>query len=130
MLLPSGRVVLAVVALAALVPPPAAAQTVSGGVSGSVVDQTRQVIQGATVTLVNEQTGDTRVTTSNETGVFVFSAVRPGTYTVRIELSGFTTVERRNTVVPANESVPIGTVQLDVGGLSEAITLTSPMLTK
>jgi hypothetical protein len=119
------RLARALVTLAVLVPRLAAAQSVSGGVSGSVVDQTRQVIQGATVTLVNEQTGDTRVTISNETGVFVFSAVRPGTYTVRVELSGFTTVERRNTVVPANEQVPVGTVQLNVGGVSETITTTS-----
>jgi hypothetical protein len=110
---------------AVLLAAPVAAQSVSGGVSGTVVDQTRQVIQGATVTLVNEQTGDTRVTVSNETGVFVFSAVRPGTYTVRVELSGFTPFERRNTVVPANEQVPVGTVQLNVGTLTEAVTTTA-----
>jgi hypothetical protein len=55
----------------------------------------------------------------------VFSAVRPGTYTVRVELSGFITVERRNTIVPANEQVPLGSVQLNIGGLSETITTTA-----
>jgi len=53
-----GRItILALLWCALLVPNVAAAQSVSGGVSGSVVDQTRQVIQGATVTLVSEQTG-------------------------------------------------------------------------
>lgn len=119
------RVAFALVVLVLVLPALAAAQTVSGGVTGTIVDQTRQVIQGATVTLVNEETGEARAGVSNETGAFVFTAVRPGTYTIRIELSGFTTVERRNTVVPANEQVPIGTVQLNVGGLSETITTTS-----
>jgi len=119
------RVLSALVANLVLAAAPAAAQTVSGGVSGTVVDQSRQVIQGATVTLVNEQTGDNRVTVTNETGAFVFSAVRPGPYTVRVELSGFTTYERRNTVVPANEQVPVGTVQLNVGSLSETVTATA-----
>src|SRR5437870_4174400 len=36
----------------------AAAQSFSGSVAGTIVDQTRQVVPGATVTLVNEQTGD------------------------------------------------------------------------
>jgi len=113
------------VALAALVPGAAAAQSVSGGVAGTIVDQTRQVVPGATITLVNEETGESRVTASNETGAFVFSAVRPGTYTVRVELAGFATFERRNTVVPANEQVPVGALQLNVGPLTETVTATS-----
>jgi hypothetical protein len=119
------RVLVTIVACVSLGPAAAAAQSVSGSVSGTIVDQTRQIIQGATVTLVNEQTGDTRVTVANETGAFVFSAVRPGTYTVRVELSGFTTFERRNTVVPANEQVPVGAIQLNVGSFSETVTATS-----
>src|SRR6266849_262304 len=93
--------------------------------AGTVVDQTRQLVPGASVTLVNEQTGDSRATTSNETGVFVFSAVQPGAYTVRVELAGFATYELRNTVVPANEQVPVGALQLNVGPLTETVTATS-----
>ena len=70
--------------LALAVSTSAAAQSVSGSVAGTIVDQTRQVVPGATVTLVNEQTGDSRATTSGDTGAFVFSAVQPGTYTVRV----------------------------------------------
>jgi hypothetical protein len=103
----------------------ASGQSVSGSISGAVVDQTRQVLQGATVTLVNELTGDRRVSVTNETGAFVFSAVQPGTYTVRVELSGFSPFERIHTVLPANEQLSIGTVQLNVGGLTETVTLTA-----
>ena len=34
--------------------PAAAAQAISGSVSGAIVDQTRQVVPGATVTLIDE----------------------------------------------------------------------------
>ena len=36
----------------------AGAQSVSGSISGAVVDQSHQLIPGATVTLTDEQTGD------------------------------------------------------------------------
>ncbi|PYQ92181.1 MAG: hypothetical protein DMG02_01915 [Acidobacteria bacterium] len=101
------------------------AQSVSGSVSGTVVDQTRQVLPGATVTLLNEQTGDRRAIQTSDVGAFVFPAVQPGVYTVRIELSGFSPFERKNTVVPANEQLSIGAVQLNVGSLSETVTLTA-----
>src|SRR5262245_417194 len=86
------------VALALVLPRPASAHSISASVIGTVVHQTRELVPGATVTLVNEDTGDRRVTTSNETGAFVFSSVRPGTYTVRVELAGFATFELQHRV--------------------------------
>ena len=97
----------------------AAAQSVSGSVAGTIVDQTRQVVPGATVTLVNEQTGDSRATTSGDTGAFVFSAVQPGTYTVRVELSidagTVCNVLRANGVVDTDSYRKLGRNQLRVG---------------
>src|SRR5215831_16545870 len=104
---------------------PAAGQGVSGSIAGTIVDQTRQVVPGATITLLNELTGDTRATTSNDTGAFVFSAVQPGTYTVRVELTGFATFELLHAVLPANEQLSVGTLQLNVGPLTETVTATS-----
>jgi outer membrane receptor protein involved in Fe transport len=119
------RVLAAFVALVPLASAAAGAQSVSGSVAGTVVDQTRQLVPGATVTLVNEQTADARVTTSNEIGAFVFSAVQPGTYTVRVELAGFAAFQLQHTVVPPNEQVPVGALQLNVGALTETVTATS-----
>ena len=117
------RVIHVAILTLAVAPPAALAQSVSASVAGTVVDQTRQVIPGANVTLISELTSDMRATTTNEAGVFVFSALRPGTYTVRVELTGFTTFERKNTVVPANEQLSVGAIQLNVGSLSETVTL-------
>src|SRR5262245_23637644 len=71
-----------------LAPTTLGAQSVTGSLSGTVVDQTRQVLPGAAVTLTNELTADSRATTTNGVGVFVFSAVQPGSYTLKIELAG------------------------------------------
>src|SRR5262245_38638125 len=83
---------------ALLVAAPATAQD-TGVVSGIVVDSSGQVVPGATVTLTDEARGDLRTLTSNERGEFSFRAVTPGSYTVKVELTGFRTFERRNNVV-------------------------------
>src|SRR5256885_2112810 len=77
------RVAAALFASLAVASGSAAAQSVSGSLSGTVVDQTRQVLQGATVTLSSDATGDKRVTVTNQAGLFAFAAVQPGIYTVR-----------------------------------------------
>ena len=51
-------------------------------VSGTVIDNTSQVVPGATVTLTNEATADARTTVSGERGEFAFRAVDAGSYTV------------------------------------------------
>jgi hypothetical protein len=101
---------------------PVAAQD-TGTVSGTVLDNSNQVVPGANVTLTNEATGDIRTTTSGERGVFTFRAVPPGSYTVKIELQGFRTHEQKKNVVNASSSVDIGSVKLDVGTLSEVVSV-------
>jgi hypothetical protein len=98
------------------------AQAVSGSISGTVVDPSRQVVPGATVTLIDEDTGALRTGSTNESGGFVFPALRPSRYTVRIELAGFSKAERTHITLPANEQLSIGTVTLAIGGLTETVT--------
>ena len=76
------------IALTAL-PRSAAAQAVYGSIAGTVVDQSGGALPGVsvTVTSVERKTTDTVVT--NETGHYVKERLLPGTYEVKIELSGF-----------------------------------------
>ncbi|MPY87032.1 MAG: TonB-dependent receptor plug domain-containing protein [Luteitalea sp.] len=104
-----------------LVPRSTHAQAVTGTISGTVVDQTGQIIPGATVTLINEATSDSRVTVSDDTGNFQVTNLQPGAYTVRVELQSFRTHERKNVVLSAGERLSIGTLTLDVGGLGETV---------
>jgi type 1 fimbria pilin len=110
--------------LAALLASPAAAQN-TGTISGTIVDNTAQVVPGATVTLINEATGDARTTVSNDRGEFAFRAVNPGSYTVRVELTGFRTTERRNNILNISGQLDLGALKLDVGTLNEVVSVTA-----
>jgi hypothetical protein len=99
------------------------AQTTSAQVSGSVVDPSQQLIVGARVTLTNQGTSDGRETATNQTGDFVFAALVPGTYSVRVESGGFKTFERTGIVVTANERRALGAIELSVGTVTESVSV-------
>jgi hypothetical protein len=61
----------------------------AGTIRGVVTDPAGAIIQGAQVTATNTETGDTRNTTSNSDGEYVFTALPPGTYDVHVKQSGF-----------------------------------------
>src|SRR5256885_1739730 len=97
---------------------PVMAQTITGTISGIVTDPQGSVIPGATVTLIDEKTNSTRSDVANEEGRFSFTAVQPGNYTLRIEREGFQALERRGTVLSANEILALGEVKLEPGQVS------------
>ena len=102
-------------------PARAAAQSVTGTIAGIVADEQGQVVPGATVTVVNEQTNDARVVTSSAAGTFQVSNLAPGGYTVRVGMPGFRTVERTHNVLTAAERLSIGTLTLPLGALGETV---------
>jgi hypothetical protein len=101
---------------------PTAAQTVTGTISGTVVDASDSAIAGAAVTITNAKTGDKRVVATNESGGFSVPALQPDVYTIKIEHKGFRTLERQNTVLSANETLALGKFTLEVGAVNEVVT--------
>ena len=69
------------------------AQSMTGALSGSVVDESGGVIPGADVTVINQASKSVRRTVTNTDGFFVFASLPPATYTVQVALAGFTTCE-------------------------------------
>lgn len=100
-------------------------QSVTGTISGTIVDSNGGVIPSAKVTLVSVQIGNQRNVNTNEEGRFTFGAVQPGTYTVKIEHQGFQTLLRQNTVLSANENLALGELMLTTGNVNETVTVTS-----
>ena len=98
----------------------AAAQERFGALTGRVTDQQGAVVPGVTVTTVNTQTGESRVFVSGADGMFRAPDLVPGRYTVRFELSGFTTVERADVLVMLGREFEIDT-QLGVGAQTETV---------
>lgn len=106
----------------------AMAQTFTGGLRGAV-QEAGGIIPGVTVELINEETGATRDTVTNESGEFNFAAVPPGTYTIRAALTGFKTYENTAVRIAAQQFITLD-ITLEVGQLQETITVTgqSPVI--
>jgi hypothetical protein len=117
------RLLLTAAVAATLLPCPAAAQNVTGTISGTVVDDQKQLVPGATVTVINEANNDTRSVTTGPSGDFQVTNLLPGSYTVRVEMANFRTVERTRNVLSAAERLSVGTLTLAVGPLGETVTV-------
>src|SRR5262245_22097348 len=100
----------------------ASAQVLTGALSGTVVDPSGNVVPNAVVRLTSDLNGEVRSGVTNENGDFSFPALVAGTYTIRIESSGFRPLERKGTVVLAAGRTAIGNVQLEVGSVTESVT--------
>ena len=103
----------------------ASAQAVTGSMSGTVLDTSNQVVPGADVTITHENTGEQRTTVTNAVGDFSFAGLQPGPYTMRVGLSGFKPLEVKNNVVAANSRTALGALKLEVGALTETVSVTA-----
>ena len=99
----------------------AGAQTTRGSVAGTVRDSQGAAVPGATVELTSPRRGDTQVSTTNDAGDFAFQNVLPDTYTLKLTMDSFKTVERENVVVNAADRQSVGTIVMEVGALTETV---------
>ncbi len=114
-------VLITIVVLALL--PVARAQSTTGSILGDASDSSGAVLPGATVRTLNERTGASRETFTNETGSFRFSGLAPDRYTVTVELTGFRVVTRPGVILPVAGEVKLD-FELEVGEVSESVTVT------
>lgn len=64
-------------------------QAGTGGISGVVSDTNGAVVKGATVTLTNKDTNETKTTSTNDEGIYSFVLLKPGKYTVKTTAASF-----------------------------------------
>jgi hypothetical protein len=115
-----------VVGFLSIVAVDASAQTtVTGSMSGTIVDSTGQVLPGASVTIVNEQTGEERHGTTNDVGDFGFPALVPAPYTVRVTMAGFKPLEVKGNVLLANGRLAVGSLRLEIGEVTEVVSVSA-----
>jgi hypothetical protein len=100
-----------------------AQMTITGTVSGNIVDPSSQVIPGAKITLTSVRTSEVRTGVTNEAGAFTINAVQPETYNLRIEQKGFKVFESRGLVVGANERLALGDIVLQIGEVTETVSV-------
>jgi outer membrane receptor protein involved in Fe transport len=118
------RKLLSVFALAALVAAssaaPARAQSATGSIEGSIVDQTGAVMPGVTVTAVQSTTGLTRTTVSDDNGLFRLLLLPVGIYDVSADLSGFNSRKLPEVTVNVGQTVTLR-MQMSVSGVAETV---------
>src|SRR5262245_44645138 len=71
--------------------PVAGAQVLYGTLTGNVTDQNDAGVPDTKVVALNVETGVSKETTTNDSGVYVFSDLQPGLYKVTIEGRSFRT---------------------------------------
>ncbi len=96
---------------------------VSGDLAGTVTDPSGAVVPNATVTLKNNGTGETRTTTTNNSGGYRLSLLQPGSYTVSAIASGFSKTQKTTSINVSQTT--IADMKLAVGSSSQTVEVSS-----
>jgi hypothetical protein len=95
----------------------------SGMISGTVLDTHGDLLQGAQVTLTGQSGSAVRTVHSGSDGQFVFTALRPGLYTVTVNAPGMRTFTSPQMPLQAGEARIVPSVTLSVSGGATSITV-------
>jgi len=112
------------VALLVIFPGLLPAQSTGGRIVGRVSDPSGAVVANVKVTLVNDATGVSYSTQTNDSGDYSFPQVSVGSYRVEFDLTGFKRNVRRGVVVDLNEVVTLNMV-MQIGAAQETVDVTS-----
>src|SRR5215470_10190484 len=96
--------------------------TGSATVRGLVKDPSGAVVPKASVTLTNDATKFERKAKTTEEGVYNFSSLDPGTYSLKVEAQGFKTYEQKGIIVGASDTKGVDAV-MEVGAANETVTI-------
>jgi hypothetical protein len=137
----SCRIAFLMVALATFwwpAPPSLSAQTTfRGGISGTVLDPSAAAIPNAPITATDQETGITHQTVSSSAGVYTFTDVPLGLYTVSVQANGFQPVKVTGIPVtagqvynlPLNLTIAKSDITISVSAASLALDATTTMQT-
>jgi hypothetical protein len=102
----------------------ASAQNTTGDVLGTVTDSSGAVIPGATVIITHTQTQTIRKASTDGQGQYTFTLLQVGDYTIRVERSGFKSLDLPRFLLTVGERRRIDAA-LTIGAQSETVTVTS-----
>jgi hypothetical protein len=95
-------------------------QTTSAEITGTVTDSAGAVIVGAKVAASNPSTNTQRTVTTSSAGVYNLTALPPGSYSLRVEMQGFSSQIRSNIELQVAQVARFD-VTLQVGNVSEVV---------
>src|SRR5690606_27574599 len=92
----------------------------TGAVRGVVRDPQGAVVPGATIELLNVETGVTLTRTTGAEGLYAFTLVQPGTYVLTVTAEGFRPVALTEIRVEVNRTTTVD-VALETGTVEERV---------
>jgi Carboxypeptidase regulatory-like domain/TonB-dependent Receptor Plug Domain/TonB dependent receptor len=95
-----------------------------GDLSGLVRDRSQSAVPMASVTVRNEKSGSERSTVTSTTGLYSFSFLDPGSYTLEIRASGFQTGRQTGINLAVGQSARLD-FTLDLGTVEQSVTVRS-----
>src|SRR5437763_12318048 len=101
----------------------ALAQTGTSGISGTVRDVNGAVVPNATVTAKNEATNVSQNQNTTDAGLFAFTSLPVGDYTISVEKSGFKTFKKTGNALEVGTPLTVDAT-MEVGQVSETVTVT------
>jgi Carboxypeptidase regulatory-like domain/TonB dependent receptor len=112
-----------------LCPCVALAQQETATILGTVTDGTGAIVPGAAVTVTNVQTNISLTTQTDARGAYVVPSLKPGEYSLTVEISGFQKTVRSGVVLQVAQVARID-LTLQTGQLSETVEVvgSSPIL--
>jgi hypothetical protein len=114
------RTSLVLTLLALVVTSQAAAQSATGSIEGTVVDQSGAVLPGVTVTVTQTQTGLVRSVVTDEQGIFRAPLLPVGAYEMTADLAGFQTRKQGDLRLTIGQVLTLQ-VEMAVAAVSETV---------
>jgi len=100
------------------------AQVATGSLSGNVLDAAASAVPNAKIVASNATTSSVSETVSSSSGIYLFPALPPGTYTVTVEKPGFKKLSRQNVEIRVGQRIDMD-VKLDVGDVTQSVDVTA-----
>jgi hypothetical protein len=99
-------------------------QAPTATVVGQVVDPTKANIAGATITIRNTATNETRRAKTDSAGLYTVSNLAPGIYEVTIAMVGFNQLKESNLELSADQTARLNAA-LQIGTTTEAVNVSA-----
>ena len=100
------------------------AQRDLGTITGTVTDASGAAIPNAKVTIVEVSTGLSYNTITGDSGSYTRPALKPGTYTVSVDASGFQKTEQKDVIVNPGEPTAVN-LAVQIGNASQTVEVTA-----
>ena len=97
----------------------------SSNLIGTLTDQTGGVVPNVEVQLTDQATGAVRTTNTTGDGIFRFTNMNPGSYTVAVKATGFKSYAQKDINLASSDTRDLGRIALELGTVTQEVSVTA-----